>query len=472
MINAYDEIAYATGAFPQTHPDSLAAQALLFGLQPAPIGSCRVLEVGAGDGSNLIPMALGLPDAEFVGFDLAGDPVRRGIEVIEKLGLRNVRLFQADILDVDLGPRPFDYIIAQGVYSWTPDHVRAELMRLVGRLLAPDGVAYVSYNALPGGYVRLAVRHQLLFETRDVVGRTARVEAAAGALRGWPAPAVATGTLQRAIAEEAAAMRGRSFSALAHDELSDAFHPVYLTDFAAQCAESSLRILTEAEPGEVGQWFAPPEISDHEPFDALARAQAADFAEARLFHQSLVVRAEAPAARRPKVEAFASMHASSNARRIGATRFEVAAVASFDLADPVLAAVLERLASIWPATAPVPTLIQDGPRLLGLLELYGLRALELHAAPMTIALGERPRASPLARLQAEAGANKLTTLRHTMVEVDDAFSRGFIASLDGSQTRAELARKVAPHFNLTPEAALAPVGVLLEVLARAPLLIG
>ena len=80
-------------------------------------------------------------------------------------------------------------------------------------------------------------------------------------------------------------------------------------------------------------------------------------------------------------------------------------------------------------------------------------------------------ASPLARLQASAGETRLTTLRHTMVDVDDEFSRNFIATLDGTRTRQEIARDVGPAFGHTAESAQAPIEVLLGVLAHAPLLV-
>jgi hypothetical protein len=58
-----------------------------------------------------------------------------------------------------------------------------------------------------------------------------------------------------------------------------------------------------------------------------------------------------------------------------------------------------------------------------------------------------------------------------MRDLDDAFSRSLLASLDGARTRAEIAREIAPGFNLTPEAAVAPLGVFLDILAHAPLLV-
>jgi tRNA G46 methylase TrmB len=69
--NLYDRLHYETFPRRQTHPDRLASVARLFGMDAAPIASCRVLEIGCGDGGNLIPMAYYLPGGCFTGIDLA-----------------------------------------------------------------------------------------------------------------------------------------------------------------------------------------------------------------------------------------------------------------------------------------------------------------------------------------------------------------------------------------------------------------
>src|SRR5947207_11190578 len=68
---SYDAIPYEGRAQPSTHPDTLATVALLYGLTAPPVERCRVLELGCADGGNLVPMAVTLPDAEFVGLDLS-----------------------------------------------------------------------------------------------------------------------------------------------------------------------------------------------------------------------------------------------------------------------------------------------------------------------------------------------------------------------------------------------------------------
>ncbi len=165
-LTAYDEVPYPSLAHVQTHPDRLATIAALFGLQTAPVEKCRVLELGCGDGTNLISMAYGLPNSEFVGIDAAGRAIAEGNEMIRDLSLDNVRLQQLDLMEFDAGGEPFDYIIAHGVYSWVPDPVRDRILAICSESLSPNGVAYVSYNSYPGGHIRDMVREMMLFHVQ------------------------------------------------------------------------------------------------------------------------------------------------------------------------------------------------------------------------------------------------------------------------------------------------------------------
>src|SRR5436309_8967851 len=81
----YNQVAYPSAIYPQTHPDRFATLGRLFGLAPADVENYRLLELGCGDGANLIAMAHGLPGSHFTGVDLASEPVRRGRDVIKAL---------------------------------------------------------------------------------------------------------------------------------------------------------------------------------------------------------------------------------------------------------------------------------------------------------------------------------------------------------------------------------------------------
>src|SRR5207237_1392628 len=82
--------------------------------------------------------------------------------------LTNVELICRDLLAVDEGLGRFDYIIAHGLYSWVPAEVQDHLLALCARLLAPQGVAYVSYNTYPGWHFRGMIREVLLYHVAHI----------------------------------------------------------------------------------------------------------------------------------------------------------------------------------------------------------------------------------------------------------------------------------------------------------------
>src|SRR4051812_18247838 len=86
-LTRYDEVLYPSEVHSQTHPNRLAVIGALFGLEPAPVERCRVLELGCGNGSNLVPMAWGLPQSEFVGIDLASRPIAQGQQMVQDVGV-------------------------------------------------------------------------------------------------------------------------------------------------------------------------------------------------------------------------------------------------------------------------------------------------------------------------------------------------------------------------------------------------
>src|SRR5262245_12882821 len=125
---SYDELPYGDSPFYQTHPDCLATAAILHGLRPPAVATCRVLELGCARGGNLIPMALTLPASHIVGVDLSQTQIDSGNQVVKALGLSNIELRHLSIMDIDDRFGQFDYIICHGVYSWVPDVVRDKIL--------------------------------------------------------------------------------------------------------------------------------------------------------------------------------------------------------------------------------------------------------------------------------------------------------------------------------------------------------
>src|SRR5262249_31557063 len=152
------ELTYPLRSHATAHIRRLEAVATLFGMQPAPIERCRVLELGSAGGWNLIPQACEFPHSNFVGVELSQRQVAQAQSLAATLDLQNIDIRQADILSIDRSWGEFDYILAHGVLSWVPRAVQDHVLAICKANLAPQGVAVISYNVLPGWHFRGAIR--------------------------------------------------------------------------------------------------------------------------------------------------------------------------------------------------------------------------------------------------------------------------------------------------------------------------
>ena len=180
--NTYDEVPYPGGAFRASHPSHLGMVAKLFSLHPKPPSDCRVLELGCSMGSNLIPMAEGLPGSEFVGIDYGERQIEAGTKIIQDLGMENIQLQLKSILDVQEDLGKFDYILCHGVYSWVPKDVQQKILKIGKTHLSENGIMYVSYNTYPGWHFRGVVREMMRYHVEDFPSPREKVGQARGLL--------------------------------------------------------------------------------------------------------------------------------------------------------------------------------------------------------------------------------------------------------------------------------------------------
>src|SRR5690606_38100561 len=158
---SYDELPYEGRAIPAAAPAALGLTARAHGGPRPPLERARVLEIGCGDGGHLLPLAFHHPGWTLTGVDASARAVAKAAEGARALGLLNVRFVRADLAALE-PEGEHDYVIAHGVYSWVGERERAALRALIRRALAPEGLAYVSFNAQPGWGVRGRVRHALV----------------------------------------------------------------------------------------------------------------------------------------------------------------------------------------------------------------------------------------------------------------------------------------------------------------------
>jgi SAM-dependent methyltransferase len=431
-LTAYDRVPYPGHPFAQTHPDRLATVATLFGLRPAHPASCRLLELGCGDGGNLVPMAYALPDTAFCGVDLSSRAIAHAGQLRDALGLSNVELHRADLTALpELGT--FDYVVAHGVYSWIAPAARDALLAACRAHLAPGGVAYVSYDVMPGGHVREITRQILRWHLRDVDDPAARITGARGLLR----------ALADAGSEQAAWALDQGDPALYHDELAPHHEAILFTDFVAHARRHGLEFLAEADVFEMQASGLPTEYAAG---DVIAREQYLDFFKGRMFRQTLLCDAGLER-REPTGAVVRGMLAATPARAVnavgpGQVEFRGPRGATITTDHDAVKAALVALGDAWPRAVPVADL--DGEAVCeALLRAYAVNLVQLHvwAPEIATAPSERPVASALARVQAASGS-RITNLRHGSIDVPDELGRRLITLLDGTRDRAALLREL------------------------------
>jgi SAM-dependent methyltransferase len=433
--NVYDEVRYSNYPYAQTHPDRLATVAILYGLEPPDPFNARVLEVGCGAGGNLMAMTAATPGITAVGVDLAAQPIAEARAAAAEIGLGNVEFRQADVralTDGSLGA--FDYIVAHGVYGWVPADARDALLALIATSLTPAGLAYVSYNAQPGGYFRRMLRDAGLWHARHVDGDDAARAAKAQELyRFLKEQRMTTADTFGALLErEVPMLADGPIYRLVHDDLSDHWHPVWFAEFAEHAARHGLAYVGEADLYSLRTEMLPegvePELWRLAEGDRIAFENYSDLLTARHFRQSVLCRGGEALAAEPEPEYAQRLHW---AVRPKAEPLEVGLVAD-------AFAELDRRRPHAVGFAELRDALDADPAALAEALIDGFRRERLipHAGPLRAAAepGERPVASPLARWQAARGPD-LTSLAYTTVRMEEPAARLLITLLDGTRDR-------------------------------------
>ena len=292
---SYDVIPYESAAFPQTHPDRLATLARLFGVEAPAVDQCRVLELGAARGDNIIPMAYSLPESQFIGVDLSTRQVAEGNANIEAHGLSNVELRYLSIADIGEDFGLFDYIICHGVYSWVPDAVRDRILAVCRSHLVPNGVAYISYNTYPGWHMRGLIREMMRYHASQFEGPQLQIQQARALLDFLAQSVPPQNAYGMLLTGELEGLRRQADSYLFHEHLEEVNSPVYFYQFAQQAAAHGLQFLAEADFSTMLASNFPPQVREtlkRIAPDLVRMEQYMDFVRNRTFRQTLLVHGE------------------------------------------------------------------------------------------------------------------------------------------------------------------------------------
>ncbi len=335
------------------------------------------------------------------------------------------------------------------------------MLDICARHLAPRGVAYLSYNTMPGGYLRNYPRDLMRFHTRQVTDPASKLRAAREIID-FVVSAISTPTIERELLKrEMQPYEGKDYF-LYHDLLADVNDPIYFLDFMDAASRCNLQFVSEANP----HFTRTAQFPDHvrQQLDALperlVREQYLDFINGRRFRQTILCRAAHPLDLEVTPERMERLLISSSARPVRpiadlhkpeGVEFRRRQGASVSYADAIPKALHVVLAESYPHGLRFSELRrricerlglemsqmtppEDAKLIKLLISSFANDFVELHVYPFEYCteVSAKPAVSALVRLQAEMGASVVSANLATF-SLQDGMMRSLVMLLDGTR---------------------------------------
>ncbi|MFN3190747.1 MAG: methyltransferase regulatory domain-containing protein [Aureliella sp.] len=479
MTNSYDDVPYPSHPYQVTHPDHIYTMATLFKMDPVLPEESRVLEIGCASGGNIIPLALQMPSAEFVGIDLSQEQIKEGQDRVRELGLTNIKLETLDLNLLGDEHGKFDYITCHGVFSWVPPEIQKRIFEVCSERLTPRGLAYVSYNAYPGWFMRGMIRQMMLRHVSNIEDSKVKVQQARALLQFLVESTEGQTTPYASFLREELGMLSKHSDAyLFHDHLENENHPMFFADFVELADSTGLQFVGETNLSSM--------VTDNLPKKAAEtlakltknlhhRSQYTDFVTNRMFRQSLLCKKGAKVDRHLSINSLEGLFlsgsfAESDGNPEGSETPQVTTKGiAFKCANGrilrtpniVLQTMFRIMSASFPKSRTAADIVSQVQEQLSevsessyepanvesiclnyLLQMIVRGDIEFRALPdrFVTELSEMPCVSDLNRLQAQA-SEPLTTQKHSMLNAD-GFSKMLIPLLDGKHSREELASHI------------------------------
>ena len=376
--NSYDALPYASYPIKYASPEHLCTTATIMGMSPAPADSCRLLEIGCSSGGHLLPLAIHWPKSQFLGIDLSRVQIEHGQRDVDALSLTNLELRQADILDIDESLGRFDYIICHGVYSWVPTPVQQQILRVCRENLAPQGVAFVSYNTYPGWHENQSIRDMMRYHVQGIEDPHQQVQQARHLLK-WLAETVPeTALYGKLLRERHNDIQQRRDAYLYHEYLESTNAPEFFWEFMQKASAMGLAYLGDAKPLSMTEprFLPASEAGLRRVTDPIRREQYFDFLRHRKFRQTLLCHLEVNFHPHLDLEHLGRLYIASSAtpvkvpdaNRDQQTAFKFPNDVTLSTPEPIFREILTELADAWPDSVLLQDLVDRAAERLPLAE--------------------------------------------------------------------------------------------------------
>ena len=232
--------------------------ALVAGVEPpARQNGFAWCDLGCGQGVTAAILAATHPCGVFHGIDAMPVHIDHARRLAAAAAIPNLQLQAVDFAAaIDLELPQFDYIVAHGVYTWIDREAQGTLRRFIDRRLKPGGLAYLSYNAMPGWARDLPFQGLL----RELGGTFrgdsfARLTAAAELARSLAGARVSSLTASFIIKELQERPEDYAPAYLVHEFMPAAWQPLYVTEVRRNMAAIGLEPVGSATLSENLDWM-------------------------------------------------------------------------------------------------------------------------------------------------------------------------------------------------------------------------
>ncbi|MDB2414724.1 methyltransferase regulatory domain-containing protein [Rickettsiales bacterium] len=294
--NDYNTVPYINSSHAQSQPERLYSVAKFFNMNVPDFKNARILELGCASGSNIIPIATNFPDTKIVGVDLSSVQIDNGQKEIDELGLKNIELKQMSISDIDENFGTFDYIIVHGVLSWVPTDVQDKIFEICNKNLSKNGLAYISYNTLPGWNMVQSIRDMMLYHTENFDNPADKVHQARLVLNFIRDANENSDTpYTNLIRNEVKLLENQPDAYLAHDHLEENNKSFYFYEFMKKADDNNLRYVGDSEIQTMFVGNLPENVTSilsQTSNDVVRTEQYMDFIRNRRFRASIICHKE------------------------------------------------------------------------------------------------------------------------------------------------------------------------------------
>ena len=294
------DIGYTAHFYRETAPSHMAFTTLCIGRSPGrAFKPKRMLELGFGQGFGLTLLAAANPDIAFEGHDFNPEHVAHARRLIQGAELSNISVSECGFEEAAArgGDNDVDVVALHGIFSWVSRQAQDAIVDILRQRLQPDGLAYVSYNCMPGWAPLAPIRQFMVAVKRRNPGSSDRqLSLALDLVLKLKQGEAAFFTANPTAAQHLDAMLKMDRVYLAHEYLDEHWDLFQFSEVAARLAEAKLAFVASATLTENFDSYTVPK--DLQPLvaqatDPIMRETLRDFAGNRRFRRDLFARGTA-----------------------------------------------------------------------------------------------------------------------------------------------------------------------------------